>query len=172
MKKPVRFCLAALALLLAAQIPNASFAADKKLEVFSWWTSGGEAAALDALFQAVKKADPGVESYPIVLIQRMGIETNSHQCGTIRLGTDPTKSVLDPFCRSHDVPNLFVVDSSFFPSSAAVNPALTIAAQAIRVFDHIQGRIQTATSVHPNLNPVSTTESQLTSQNSRQPSHP
>jgi glucose/mannose transport system substrate-binding protein len=61
MKKIVRFSLAALALLLAAPIPNASFAAGKKLEVFSWWTSGGEAAALDALFQAVKKADPGVE---------------------------------------------------------------------------------------------------------------
>jgi glucose/mannose transport system substrate-binding protein len=61
MKKLVRFSLAALALLVAAQIPNASFAAAKKLEVFSWWTSGGEAAALDALFQAVKKADPGVE---------------------------------------------------------------------------------------------------------------
>jgi glucose/mannose transport system substrate-binding protein len=61
MKKLIRSSLTALALLLAAQIPNASFAADKKLEVFSWWTSGGEAAALDALFQAVKKADPGIE---------------------------------------------------------------------------------------------------------------
>jgi glucose/mannose transport system substrate-binding protein len=61
MKKPIRSSLTALALLLAAQIPNASFAADKKLEVFSWWTSGGEAAALDALFQAVKKADPAIE---------------------------------------------------------------------------------------------------------------
>jgi choline dehydrogenase-like flavoprotein len=83
--------------------------------------------------------------YPIVLIQRMGIETNSHQCGTACFGTDPTKSVLDPFCRSHDVSNLFVVDASFFPSSAAVNPALTIAAQALRVADHIKGQIQTAT---------------------------
>src|ERR1700729_611049 len=61
MKKLIRSSLTALALLLAAQIPNASLAADKKLEVFSWWTSGGEAAALDALFQAVKKADPGIE---------------------------------------------------------------------------------------------------------------
>ncbi len=78
--------------------------------------------------------------FSIVLIQRMGIETNSHQCGTLRFGTDPTKSVLDPFCRSHDVPNLFVVDSSFFPSSSAVNPALTIASQALRVADHIQSR--------------------------------
>jgi choline dehydrogenase-like flavoprotein len=70
----------------------------------------------------------------------MGIETNSHQCGTIKFGTDPAKSVLDPFCRSHDVSNLFVVDASFFPSSAAVNPALTIAAQALRVADHMLGR--------------------------------
>jgi choline dehydrogenase-like flavoprotein len=53
-------------------------------------------------------------------------------------GTDPRASVLDPYCRSHDVENLFVVDASFFPSSAAVNPGLTIAAQALRVADHIQ----------------------------------
>jgi choline dehydrogenase-like flavoprotein len=78
--------------------------------------------------------------FPVVLIQRMGIETNSHQCGTLKFGIDPTRSVLDPFCRSHDFPNLFVVDGSFFPSSSAVNPALTIAAQALRVADHIEGR--------------------------------
>jgi choline dehydrogenase-like flavoprotein len=75
--------------------------------------------------------------YPIVLTKTMGIASNSHQCGTVRFGTDPTSSVLDPFCRSHTVQNLFVVDSSFFPSSAAVNPALTIAAQALRVADHL-----------------------------------
>ena len=46
--------------------------------------------------------------------------------------------VLDPFCRTHDVDNLFVVDASFFPSSAAVNPGLTIVAQALRVADHIR----------------------------------
>ena len=62
----------------------------------------------------------------------------THQCGTLVFGTDPTQSVLDPFCRAHDVPNLFVVDASFFPSSAAVNPALTIIAQALRVADHIK----------------------------------
>ena len=53
-------------------------------------------------------------------------------------GTDPARSVLDPFCRAHDVENLFVVDASFFPSSAAVNPALTIVAQALRAADHIR----------------------------------
>jgi choline dehydrogenase-like flavoprotein len=66
-----------------------------------------------------------------------GSRNTTHQCGTICFGTDPRASVLDPFCRAHDVENLFVVDASFFPSSAAVNPGLTIAAQAIRVADHI-----------------------------------
>jgi choline dehydrogenase-like flavoprotein len=62
----------------------------------------------------------------------------THQCGTVCFGLDPGHSVLDPFCRAHDVSNLFVVDASFFPSSAAVNPALTIAAQALRAADHIK----------------------------------
>ncbi len=75
--------------------------------------------------------------YPFVLVERMGIATNSHQCGTIRFGDDPATSVLDPCCRSHEVENLYVVDSSFFPSSAAINPALTIAAQALRVADRL-----------------------------------
>ena len=62
----------------------------------------------------------------------------THQCGTIVFGDDPRTSVLDTYCRAHDVDNLFVVDASFFPSSAAVNPGLTIAAQALRVADHIR----------------------------------
>lgn len=76
--------------------------------------------------------------YPIVFIERMGIATNSHQCGTIRFGNDPTTSVLDPYCKSWEVDNLYVVDGSFFPSSAAMNPALTIAAQALRVAEHLR----------------------------------
>jgi choline dehydrogenase-like flavoprotein len=62
----------------------------------------------------------------------------THQCGTLCFGTDPRSSVLDPYCRTHDVENLFVVDASFFPSSAAVNPGLTIVAQALRAADHIK----------------------------------
>ena len=62
----------------------------------------------------------------------------THQCGTLCFGSDPRTSVLDAVCRSHDVDNLFVVDASFFPSSAAVNPGLTIAAQALRIADHIK----------------------------------
>ena len=65
-------------------------------------------------------------------------KNTTHQCGTLCFGTDPRQSVLDPYCRTHDVDNLFVVDASFFPSSAAVNPGLTIAAQALRVADHIR----------------------------------
>jgi choline dehydrogenase-like flavoprotein len=61
----------------------------------------------------------------------------THQCGTLCFGTDPRRSVLDPYCRAHDVDNLFVADASFFPSSGAVNPGLTIIAQALRVADHI-----------------------------------
>jgi choline dehydrogenase-like flavoprotein len=71
--------------------------------------------------------------YRAVFEQRFDISMNSHMCGTAVAGVDATSSVLDPWCRSHDVPNLFVVDSSFFPSSGAQNPALTIAAQALRV---------------------------------------
>ncbi|MDQ0078663.1 GMC oxidoreductase [Arthrobacter oryzae] len=82
--------------------------------------------------KAVRKA-----GYPVIFSERMGIETNSHQCGTAVAGHDPAISVLRPDCRTHDLDNLWIVDSSFFPSSAALNPALTIAANALRVADTI-----------------------------------
>jgi choline dehydrogenase-like flavoprotein len=72
-----------------------------------------------------------------VMTHSHGSRNTTHQCGTLVFGTDPRASVLDPFCRAHDLDNLFVVDASFFPSSAAVNPALTIIAQALRVAEHI-----------------------------------
>lgn len=65
-------------------------------------------------------------------------KNTTHQCGTLVFGHDPARSVLDTYCRTHDVPNLYVVDASFFPSSAAVNPGLTIIAQALRVADHLR----------------------------------
>lgn len=74
----------------------------------------------------------------IVYVHPRSIRNTTHQCGTLCFGADPRASVLDPWCRSHDVDNLFVVDASFFPSSSAVNPGLTIAAQALRVADHIR----------------------------------
>lgn len=65
----------------------------------------------------------------------------AHQNGTIRFGSDPRTSALDTNCRAHDVDNLYVVDASFFPSSSAVNPALTIIANALRVGDHLRARL-------------------------------
>jgi len=70
-----------------------------------------------------------------------GSRNTTHQCGTLVFGHDARTSVLDPFCRAHDIENLFVVDGSFFPSSAAVNPGLTIIAQALRVADHIKSEL-------------------------------
>lgn len=75
--------------------------------------------------------------YPLVLTRAWDQRTPSHQCGTVRMGLDPASAPLDPFCRAHDHANLFVVDAGFLPTSAAVNPALTIAAQALRVADHM-----------------------------------
>ena len=75
--------------------------------------------------------------FPFVLRHSFCITSPSHQCGTVRMGSDPMTSALDPLCRAHDHPNLYVVDAGFFPSSAALNPALTIAAQALRVGEHL-----------------------------------
>ncbi|WP_319437523.1 GMC family oxidoreductase [Mycobacterium sp. RTGN5] len=63
--------------------------------------------------------------------------TLGHVCGTVRFGTDPATSVLDPQNRAHEVDNLYVVDASFFPSSSGINPSLTVAANALRVAEHI-----------------------------------
>ena len=71
----------------------------------------------------------------------MELAAVGHQCGTCRFGQDPKTSVLDLNCRTHDVDNLYVVDTSFFPSSAAVNPSLTAIANAIRISDHLRERL-------------------------------
>ena len=76
--------------------------------------------------------------------QRIPLAGVAHQNGTIRFGHDPRTSALDENCKAHDLENLYVVDGSFFPSSAAVNPALTIMANALRVGDHILDRIGVA----------------------------
>jgi choline dehydrogenase-like flavoprotein len=64
-----------------------------------------------------------------------GGRSTARQCGIARFGASPTTSVRDHLCRTHDVENLYAVDASFLPSSASLNPALTIAAQALRVAD-------------------------------------
>ena len=82
----------------------------------------------------------------LVRDQRIPIAGVAHQCGTVRFGEDPRTSALDVNCRAHDVDNLYVVDTSFFPSSSAVNPALTAIANSLRVGDHLAERLGAKTT--------------------------
>jgi choline dehydrogenase-like flavoprotein len=77
----------------------------------------------------------------LFLGDRIPLAGVAHQNGTIRFGSDPHASALDPTCKAHELDNLYVVDGSFFPSSGAVNPALTIMANALRVGDRLLERI-------------------------------
>jgi choline dehydrogenase-like flavoprotein len=78
----------------------------------------------------------------LYLHKSMPIGATAHQAGTVRFGTDPASSALDVNCKAHDVDNLYVVDTSFFPSIGAVNPSLTAIANALRVGDHITERLR------------------------------
>ncbi len=81
--------------------------------------------------------------------KRIPLAGVAHQNGTLRFGSDPRTSVLDVNCKAHDLDNLYVVDGSFFPASSAVNPALTIMANALRVGDHLLKRLgASASPVH------------------------
>jgi choline dehydrogenase-like flavoprotein len=99
----------------------------------TWNPTGREAHG-----ELVAKARRAVRraGFPFVFTQSLGVVATSHQCGTARMGEDPATSVVDPRLRAHDVDNLWIVDGSVFPSSAAVNPALTIAALALRAAEH------------------------------------
>jgi choline dehydrogenase-like flavoprotein len=81
-------------------------------------------------------------SHSIYLHKGMPIGATAHQAGTVRFGTDPAASALDVNCKAHDLDNLYVVDTSFFPSIGAVNPSLTAIANALRVADHIAERLR------------------------------
>jgi choline dehydrogenase-like flavoprotein len=92
--------------------------------------------------QILRSMERDTRAIPLMfnIKNEVAARVSHHQCGTCRFGQDPATSVLDTNCCAHDVNNLYVVDSSFFPSSAAINPALTIMANALRVADHILGR--------------------------------
>ena len=77
----------------------------------------------------------------LYLKNEMEIAAVAHQAGTVRFGTDPKTSVLDVNCKAHELDNLYVVDTSFFPSIGAVNPGLTAMANALRVGDHLRQRL-------------------------------
>jgi choline dehydrogenase-like flavoprotein len=114
--------------------PESRIMADGDKIVLKWHRTNWD-AHLDLVRKlkgVLKKA-----GFPIVLSRPFDKRTPSHQCGTVKIGNDPATSPLDIYCRSYDHRNLFVVDASYLPTSAAVNPALSVAAQALRVADHI-----------------------------------
>ncbi|WP_419914521.1 GMC oxidoreductase [Hoeflea sp.] len=94
-------------------------------------------AAHEKLLERTKKTLKAA-GFPFVLSRLFDGRVPSHQCGTVRLGADPETSVLDPQCRSWDHPNLFVTDAGALPTSAAVNPALTVAALSLRTAETIR----------------------------------
>ncbi|OAN76583.1 GMC family oxidoreductase [Jannaschia sp. EhC01] len=103
--------------------------------VLDWKRSNWEAhLALVAKLKATLKR----VGFPVVLSKAFDRRTPSHQCGTARIGDDPATSVCDPIGRTHDHPNLYICDASLLPTSAAVNPSLTIAALALRQADHLK----------------------------------
>ena len=83
----------------------------------------------------------------------IGIGGVAHQAGTCRFGSDPATSVLDVDCKAHELDNLYVVDTSFFPSIGAVNPALTAMANAIRVGEHLVDRLRSRSRLAPASHP-------------------
>jgi choline dehydrogenase-like flavoprotein len=103
---------------------------------------------LDQLYHRVTKQLDHLGMHPHHLLPRDVYMKNdvpvagcAHQAGTTRFGNDPTTSVLDTDCKAHELDNLYVVDTSFFPSIGAVNPALTVMANALRVGDHLLSRL-------------------------------
>jgi choline dehydrogenase-like flavoprotein len=103
---------------------------------------------LDELYSRVKKqlSNLGMNHHHLIprnayMKNEIPIAGVAHQAGTVRFGSDPATSVLDINCKAHELDNLYVVDTSFFPSIGAVNPSLTAAANALRVGDHLLERL-------------------------------
>ena len=106
------------------------------------------ATARKRLYEQLKSLLPKLDMNPGHLIHRFAYMKNeipvagvAHQAGTCRFGTDPAESVLDRDCKAHELDNLYVVDTSIFPSIGAVNPALTAMANSLRVGDHLLERM-------------------------------
>ncbi|NCJ05396.1 dehydrogenase [Synechococcales cyanobacterium C] len=89
------------------------------------------------VLQAVEKSVKGFQRSGVYPRAEVPVQVVASQCGTCRLGSDPATSVLDLNCRTHELDNLYVVDSSFFPSCSSISPGLTVIANALRVGDHL-----------------------------------
>jgi choline dehydrogenase-like flavoprotein len=96
---------------------------------------------LKTILNHVGMADHHVLDKNFYMSMSIPVAGVAHQAGTCRFGTDPATSVLDTDCKAHELDNLYVVDTSFFPSIGAVNPALTAMANALRVGAHLTERL-------------------------------
>ncbi|MBV9748733.1 MAG: GMC family oxidoreductase, partial [Acetobacteraceae bacterium] len=107
----------------------------------------GNLEAAKRLKHKLEKLMSAHGAHPILLDRSLYLGKNipiggtAHQAGTARFGTDPASSVLDLDCKAHELDNLYFADASFFPSIGAVNPTLTIIANALRVADRIKERL-------------------------------
>jgi choline dehydrogenase-like flavoprotein len=97
-------------------------------------------ALQDALSGFVSHTHP-ISQHHLEFSSLLPLYGTAHQAGTVRFGKDAASSVLDPWCKAHELDNLYVVDTSFFVTSAAVNPTLTTVANAMRVGDHLKERL-------------------------------
>ncbi|HEY6406016.1 MAG TPA: GMC family oxidoreductase [Ktedonobacteraceae bacterium] len=128
--------------------PNNRVTVDKEGRVKLSYTSNNDVSK-QKLYDKLKSMLNHLGMHPDHLIPRNAyLKTDipvagvAHQAGTVRFGSDPKTSVLDVTCKAHELDNLYVVDTSFFPSISAVNPALTAMANALRVGDHLLERMK------------------------------
>jgi choline dehydrogenase-like flavoprotein len=127
--------------------PNNRVSLDRDGKIMLTYTPNNEEGhkRLQAKLKSLLRQIDGMEHFvprELFVGQRIPLAGVAHQNGTIRFGNDPKTSAIDPNCKAWEVENLYVVDGSFFPSSAAVNPALTIMANALRVGDRILERLK------------------------------
>jgi choline dehydrogenase-like flavoprotein len=128
--------------------PNNRVTVDKEGKVILSYTHNNQVAQ-QKLYDKLKSMLGHLGMHPDHLIHRNAYMKNyipvagvAHQAGTVRFGKDPKTSALDVNCKAHELDNLYVVDTSFFPSISAVNPALTAMANALRVGDHLLERLK------------------------------
>ena len=129
-------------------VPNNRVSVDKAGKVTLSYTHNNQAPQ-QKLYDQLKSMLGDLGMHPDHLVRRNAYMKNyipvagvAHQAGTVRFGSDPKTSALDVNCKAHELDNLYVVDTSFFPSISAVNPALTAIANALRVGDHLLERLK------------------------------
>jgi choline dehydrogenase-like flavoprotein len=114
----------------------------RRIQRLIFWSPRRGVKLLDLLLRETPAPMTGLFSRNLFAGQRIPLAGVAHQNGTIRFWRDPKRSALDVHCKAHELDNVYVVDGTFVPSSAAVNPGLTIMTNALRVGDHLIDRMK------------------------------